>query len=162
MGLPHTVMTASIGSVPSWEWATCGSGFFYAAASKKWENWFASSTRSFYQLRHSRPEANVRNEGAQMVMLRCSLAVIVALIFSMSLAAPPEDVLEMVYDESDCQPCNSKPVFSIAALGGTARVASARVGTGWGREKARDYDYTTNSGFPISDSLNIIHRSLRC
>lgn len=96
-----------------------------------------------------------------MVVLRCSLAVIVALILSMSLAAPPEDVLEMVYDESDCQPCNSSPVVSIAALVGPQE-ASATVEAGGEREKARDFDYSTNSRFPISDSLNVIHRSLRC
>ena len=97
-----------------------------------------------------------------MVALRCSLAVIVALILSMSLAAPPEDVLETAYDESDCQPCNRNPIVSIAALAGRAREASATVEAGLGREKARDFDYSTNSRFPISDSFNIIHRSLRC
>ncbi len=97
-----------------------------------------------------------------MVVLRCFLAVIVALILSISLAAPPEDVLERVYDESDCQPCSSNPIVSIAALAGRAREASAAVEAGGGREKTRDFDYSSNARFPISDSLNMIHRSLRC
>ncbi len=97
-----------------------------------------------------------------MFVLRCSLAVIVALILGMSFAVPSGDVFEIVYDESDSQPFGGTPILSIALLTHFAPVTTPTLGARCRcRQVSRDFDYYTESPFPISD-LNFINRSLRC
>ena len=92
-----------------------------------------------------------------------------ALVFSLSLALPAEDVLDTPYDESEQPPYERTPLFSVELMQESARVPVAlrkssppfQLGslTGCDVIPAERWE---RSRHPISNSLIILDHSFRC
>ena len=101
--------------------------------------------------------------------LRSAFVLLLAVVFGLSLAVVPEDVPETAFDESETQPYESTPMFSIvvrqvaarAAEGGLTCVSPLRFAPVTGRCQCR-LQYERVSAHPDSDSLTILDCSLRC
>jgi hypothetical protein len=100
---------------------------------------------------------------------RSAILFFVILTLGLSLAVVPEDVPETAFDESETQPYEGTPLFSIvvrpvaarAAEGGLTCVSPLRFAPVTGRCQCR-LQYERVSAHPDSNSLTILDCSLRC
>lgn len=99
---------------------------------------------------------------------RSALVLLLLLGFSVSLAAPAEDVPETAYDESEALPYESTPIFSILGPHASARLVKAELSCG---SLVRFHSLTKHCNgrcenkarsHRVPDSLTILNHSFRC
>lgn len=100
-----------------------------------------------------------------MIVLRSTLVVVVALVLSVSFSVPAEGMAETDYNDSESLPCDSTALTSIAV---SARISPLPPSTfaQWRycseKQGGDDFNYRTDPTWPISDSLAVVNRPLRC
>lgn len=97
-----------------------------------------------------------------MTKLRSVLVLLAAFVVSVSFALPAEDVPETAYDESESLLWKSTPVFPIAVLETLAEAPVRARAVAFRKHGPQRIDLRTGSSHPVSDSLIILHHSLRC
>jgi len=102
-----------------------------------------------------------------MTHRRSLFILFLGLVLSVSFVVPAEDVFETAYDESESLPFESTSVFSVSRPETIAQAPAAGICASWARpinlrHGAQGLDHVTGWANPISDSLTILDRSLRC
>ena len=103
-----------------------------------------------------------------MRKLRCLLAVLVALVFGLSLAVSAEDVPDTAYDESDSLPYEITSIFCIAQLRpvaqGQAVLPRSSLRCLASRRSFNKQDHANRTGLPhsVAHYLNVLEHFFRC
>ncbi len=111
---------------------------------------------------------NYSTQGARVRNLRSTFVLLLAIVLGLSFALVPEDLPETTFDESDTQPYEDTPLFSIVVRQVAARpaedgltcVSPLRFAPLTGRCQCR-HPYERVPAHPASDSLTILDCSLR-
>jgi len=94
-----------------------------------------------------------------MRKLHCVLALLVAMVFGLSLAVPAEDIPDTAYDESESMPYMSALSLSLVLQESTRALRILPVGRSNSRLVLKE---SGSAVCPICESLNILVHSIRC